>query len=109
MGSTTGSTTEDTRRSIQATAGDAMEQATSTARNLSEQAKSVAADAGVRAQELARRAREQAMTASDTLYQQGSRAGEYIARGVDEYPFTALLVAGMVGYGLAYLIHNRWS
>ena len=104
-----GNAAEETRRQVQATANEAIEQAKTVARNVGEQAKSVAADAGTRAQDLARRAREQAMVASDTLYEQGTRAGEYIARGVDEYPFTALLVAGAIGYGLAYLIHSRWS
>lgn len=48
-------------------------------------------------QVLARQAREQA-----------AQAGEYVARGVQEYPLSALLVAGLVGYGIAYLIHASW-
>jgi hypothetical protein len=50
---------------------------------------------------VARRAREQASMAT-------ARAGEYLARNVDEYPLPALLLAGFVGYGLGYLIHTRW-
>ena len=40
-------------------------------------------------QELAQQTREQA-----------SQAGEYLARNVQEYPFGALLIAGLVGYGI---------
>ena len=88
-------------------AGDTMEQARSTARNLGEQARSAMADPGATAQELARRAREQAGMAGDALYQQGARAGEYLTRNVNDYPLAALLVAGAIGYGLAYLIHAQ--
>ena len=87
----------------------AVDQAMTMARDVGEQARTIAADAGSRAQDLARRTRDQAMSAGDSLYQQGAKAGEYITRGVDEYPFTALLVAGAIGYGIAYLIHHRWS
>jgi hypothetical protein len=46
-------------------------------------------------QELAQQTREQA-----------SQTGEYLARHVQEYPFGALLIAGLVGYGIGYLIHG---
>ena len=88
-------------------AEDAMEQTSATVRHLSEQARTAIADPGATAQELARRAREQAAIAGDALYQQGTRAGEYLTRNVNEYPLVALLIAGAVGYGLAYLIHAR--
>ena len=47
---------------------------------------------------LTRQAREQAL-----------QAGEYVARNVQEYPFGALLLAGMLGYGIGHLFHDRWS
>ena len=89
------------------TAGGSMEQARSVARNVGEQAWSAATSAGTAAQDLARRARD--MSGADTLYQQGARAGEYLTRNVNEYPLAALLVAGAVGYGLAYLVHTQWQ
>jgi ElaB/YqjD/DUF883 family membrane-anchored ribosome-binding protein len=85
------------------------EQARSTVQNLGEQARAAMADPGATAQELARRTREQASMATDALYQQGTRAGEYLSRNVNEYPLAALLIAGAVGYGLAYLIHTQWQ
>src|SRR5437764_11746592 len=58
---------------------------------------------------VARNLSEQASAASGALYQQGARAGDYVSRNVNEYPLPALLVAGAVGYGLAYLIHTQWQ
>ena len=44
---------------------------------------------------MARQAREQA-----------SQAGEYLASKTQEYPLAAVLVAGLVGYVIGYLIHG---
>lgn len=41
--------------------------------------------------------------------QQAADAGDYLARNVNEYPFEALLVAGLIGYGLGFLIHSQWN
>ena len=96
-GATTGRNTATTPSPTESSAG-----------NLAELARSAMADPGATAQELARRAGEQAAMASDALYQQGTRAGEYLTRNVNEYPFAALLIAGAIGYGLGFLIHTRW-
>jgi ElaB/YqjD/DUF883 family membrane-anchored ribosome-binding protein len=92
-----------------AMASNMMEQAKAMARDVGEQARAAAADPGATAQDLARRAREQAAVASDALYQQGMRAGEYLTENVNEYPLTALLLAAAIGYGIAFLIHARWQ
>lgn len=103
----------ETGRKAMQTIGETMEQARTqvgtTARNASEQLWSATAEAGTRAQDLARQARDQLGPTADMLREQGSRAGEYLTRNVNEYPLTALVVAGLLGYGLAYLIHSRWS
>ena len=92
-----------------ATANQAMDQAKTMARNIGDQAAAAAADPAATAQDLARLAREQATVAGDVLYRQGQRAGEYLTHNVNEYPLTALLIAGMIGYGMAYLIHSQWQ
>lgn len=84
--------------------------ATEAARNAANRAAGQAAPAigkvtGV-AQDLANRAREQAGPAAQAVYDQGTRAGEYVTRNVHQYPATALLIAAAVGYGLAYLVHG---
>jgi hypothetical protein len=96
-----GPTTSDSSMATPSPAG-------STASNLGEQARSAIGEAGATAHELAQRAREQASMATEALYRQGTRAGEYLTRNVNEYPLAALLIAGAIGYGLAYLIHTRW-
>jgi hypothetical protein len=68
------------------------------ARNVGEQARTAAATA----QDLARRAGEQTV-------EQSQRAGEYLTRNVNEYPLAALMVAGAIGYGVAYLVHSNWQ
>ena len=50
------------------------------------------------AERLSRRAREQT-----------ARVGGYITRNTHEYPLGALLTAGLIGYGLGFLIHRSWS
>ena len=82
-----------------------MEQTKTMARHVGDQAWDLANTATSTAQNLARRAREQ----TDTLYQQGAHASEYLTRNVNEYPLTALLIAGAIGYGLGYLIHTGWT
>ena len=94
-----------TARRTSEMAGDAMEQAKTVARNVGEQAWSAAAQAGTTAQDLAQRARTQI----DPLYQQGMRAGEILTRNVNDYPLAALLIAGMIGYLTAFLIHRSWQ
>jgi ElaB/YqjD/DUF883 family membrane-anchored ribosome-binding protein len=48
----------------------------------------------------------QASQAATTVYQQGARAGGSVSRYAAEQPLTALLIAGAIGYGIAYLIHR---
>ncbi|HEX3953316.1 MAG TPA: hypothetical protein VHW90_07065 [Stellaceae bacterium] len=110
-GTTTGTTTgksrsEQDRSALAGIVGDTMNQAGTMARNAGEQAWSAAANVGSQAQDLARRVREQT---PDAVYEQSARASEYLTRNVNEYPLAALLIAGAVGYGIAYLVHTSWG
>jgi ElaB/YqjD/DUF883 family membrane-anchored ribosome-binding protein len=49
---------------------------------------------------------DQASQAASTVYEQGARAGSSVSRYTAEQPLTALLIAGAIGYGLAYLLHR---
>lgn len=95
--------------------GETINEAATMARNAGQQAWSAVSDASTAAQDLARQARDQAAAASDTLYQasdtlyqESARAGVYLRRNVNEYPLTALLISGAIGYLAAYLIHASW-
>ena len=57
-------------------------------------------DLGEHAQEVARRTRDQAAVTTKA-------AGDYLSRNAAANPLAALLVAGAVGYALAYLMHRR--
>ena len=86
---------------------DAQAGAATLARQASEAGRQAMAQAGEVIQGAARQASDQATQAATNLYQQGSRASDFISRYTAEQPVTALLVAGAIGYGLAFLIHRR--
>jgi ElaB/YqjD/DUF883 family membrane-anchored ribosome-binding protein len=94
--------TEKTVQDLRDTAGTAMDKAADLARK--------ASTAGVQAvdaiQGAARDVGNQASQAATTVYQQGARAGGSVSRYAAEQPLTALLIAGAIGYGIAYLIHR---
>ena len=48
----------------------------------------------------------QASQAATTVYEQGARAGASVSKYAAEQPLIALLIAGAIGYGIAYLIHR---
>lgn len=83
----------------EATERAAARDAATLARQASEAGKQAMAQAGEVIQGAAREA--------GNLYQQGSRAGDYITSYAAEQPVTAMLIAGAIGYALAFLIHRR--
>jgi hypothetical protein len=50
---------------------------------------------------------EQISDAATQTYKQGAQAADYVSRNTAEQPLLALLVAGAVGYAIAYMIHSR--
>lgn len=89
-----------------ASASDAVGRAASLARDASAAGTQAASQAGEVAQDVARQVSNQASQAATALYQQGSTAGTYVSRYAAEQPWTALLLAAAIGYGIAYLIHR---
>jgi hypothetical protein len=77
--------------------------ATSLARQASEAGRQAISQAGETMQGLTG---DRAGEVASNLYQQGLTAGGYISRFAAEQPIAALLMAGAIGYGLAYLIHR---
>ena|SRR5215469_2662741 len=82
-------------RDLQASAGEAVGKATDLAR----QATNTAVEAVAQASSVAR-------DAANEGYQRGARAGGYVLDFAREQPLAALLIAGAIGYGIAYLIHR---
>lgn len=48
-----------------------------------------------------------ASDAAAKAYQEGAHAADYLSRSTAEQPLLALMIAGTIGYGIAYLIHRR--
>lgn len=40
-------------------------------------------------------------------YQQGTQAADYLSHRTTAQPLLALLLAGAIGYGIAYLVHAQ--
>lgn len=92
---------------LRANAGEAVDEAIDLARTASTVGGQAVARAGEAIQGAAREVGNKAGEAATKLYQHGGRAGEYVSRYAADQPLTALLIAGALGYGLAYLIHRR--
>jgi len=84
-----------------------MATAADTVSNLAGKARTVAAETGNTIHDTAIEAGKRVGAAATETYRQGARAGEYVSRNTAEQPFLALLIAGMIGYGIAYLVHAR--
>jgi ElaB/YqjD/DUF883 family membrane-anchored ribosome-binding protein len=89
-------------RDLQKSAGAALDKAG----DLAQKASIAGAQAVDAVQGVARDVTGHASQTATAVYQQGARAGGSISRYAAEQPLTALLVAGAIGYGIAYLIHR---
>jgi ElaB/YqjD/DUF883 family membrane-anchored ribosome-binding protein len=89
-------------RDLQETAAAAVDKTADLARKVS----APAAQAADTVQGIARDVGNQVGQAASTVYEQGARAGSSVTRYTAEQPLAALVIAGAIGYGLAYLIHR---
>jgi len=80
--------------------------AVDTLSDLAGQARSAAAEAVNTIQGAAIDTGKHVRDAAAETYRQGARAGEYVSRNTAEQPMLALLIAGAIGYGIAYMIHR---
>ena len=89
-------------RDLQESAAAAVDKTADLARKVS----APAVHAADTIQGIARDVGNQVGQAASTVYDQGARAGGSVSRYTAEQPLTALVIAGAIGYGLAYLIHR---
>ena len=94
---------------VKAGTGEALEKASAMAGQASSAAGQAVAQTSEAIQGVAREMGAQAGQAATTMYQQGARAGGALSRYTAEQPLTALLIAGALGYALAYLIHRQYG
>lgn len=85
----------------------ALDQGKSMVQDLANQASEVGRQAVDQAGDFLQNAAPQTKEAASNLYQRGAQSGEYARQYAAEQPVAALLIAGAIGYGLAYLIHRR--
>lgn len=90
------------------------EEVTERARELAQQAASMAGEAASAlaearngAWDVAQKAGAGARGLADQAYRSSRQGAEELAGRVEERPLLALLVAGAIGYALAYLLHAR--
>jgi hypothetical protein len=89
-------------RDLQESAAAAVDKTADLARKVS----APAVQAADTIQGIARDVGNQVGQAASTVCDQGARAGGSVTRYTAEQPLTALVIAGAIGYGLAYLIHR---
>jgi ElaB/YqjD/DUF883 family membrane-anchored ribosome-binding protein len=77
------------------------------ASDLAGRAQTAAVQAGSTIRDAAIETSKQVSDAAAKTYAQGSQAAEYVSRQTAEQPLLALLVAGAIGYVIAYMIHSR--
>lgn len=109
LGARIGKLAQDTVDQSKSVLGDLQESAAAAVDKTADLARKVST-AGAQAvdavQGAARGVGNQASQAASTVYEQGARAGGSVSRYAAEQPLTALLIAGAIGYGLAYLVHR---
>jgi hypothetical protein len=82
-----------------------IETAVGTITDLTGKAQTAATEAGATARDAAIETAKQVGEAATTTSRQGVRAGEFVSQNTAEQPLLALLIAGAIGYGIAYMIH----
>jgi ElaB/YqjD/DUF883 family membrane-anchored ribosome-binding protein len=98
-----GDQVSDAAKNLKSGVTDAME----TGSDLAGRAQAAAVEAGGKIQSAATETAKQVSDAAAKTYAQGQRASEYVSRNTAEQPLLALLIAGAIGYGIAYMLHAR--
>jgi hypothetical protein len=75
--------------------------------NFAEKTRTVAAEAANTVHGATIEAGKTLSDAATEVHRQGVKAGEYLSQSTAEQPLLALLLAGAVGYAIAYLVHRR--
>jgi ElaB/YqjD/DUF883 family membrane-anchored ribosome-binding protein len=86
---------------------NSVKSAVDAASDLAGKAQTAAAEAGSTIQGAASETVRQVRDAAAKTYSQGAQAADYLSRNTAEQPLLAILLAGAVGYAIAYLIHSR--
>jgi len=81
--------------------------ATESVSDLAGKAGTAAAEAASTIQGAASETAKQVSDAAAKTYKQGAQAAEYLSHKTAEQPLVALLIAGAVGFSIAYMLFRR--
>jgi ElaB/YqjD/DUF883 family membrane-anchored ribosome-binding protein len=102
-----GKTANETVQRVGAQVQPALDHGKAAVQDLANRASAAGRQAVDQAGELIEGVAPQVREAASNLYDQGSRSGERVRQYVAQEPLASMLIAGLIGYGLAYLIHRR--
>jgi ElaB/YqjD/DUF883 family membrane-anchored ribosome-binding protein len=85
----------------------ALDRGRAAVQDLANQASEVGRQVADRAGEFIEGVAPRARQVASNLYDQGSRSGKYVRQYATEQPVTALLLAGLIGFTLGYLVRGR--
>jgi ElaB/YqjD/DUF883 family membrane-anchored ribosome-binding protein len=97
----------DDASKLAAKASERIDSASQQAKDMAQRAAQTVQETSTAAWDVAQKASAQAREAAGEAYAQGERAARDLARRVEEQPLAALMIAGAVGYAMAYLLHGR--
>jgi ElaB/YqjD/DUF883 family membrane-anchored ribosome-binding protein len=84
----------------------AFDQGKAVVQDLANQASEIGRQAVDRAGEFVEGVAPQARQAASNLYEQGARSGAYVREYAAQEPVVAMLIAGMIGFALGYLLRG---
>jgi ElaB/YqjD/DUF883 family membrane-anchored ribosome-binding protein len=102
-----GKTANDAAQHIGEQLQPALDQGKAAVQDLANRASETVRQAMDQAGEFVEGVAPQARQVASNLYDQGSRSGQYVRQYAAQEPFAAMLVAGLIGFTLGYLIRGR--
>ena len=99
--------TKDAAQQASKTANETVQRVGEQLQPALDQGKAAVQDLANRASAAGRQAVDQGGEVASNLYEQGSRSSEYVRQYATEQPLTALLIAGLIGFTLGYLVRGR--
>jgi uncharacterized protein YjbJ (UPF0337 family) len=94
---------------LQRDVGEAQGQIGDAANSVADKASEFVGRTGSSLRDAAGTVRQGANHASETVYDAGARAGQYVGRSVQQQPLLALIGAAIIGYVVGFLIHSAAS
>jgi hypothetical protein len=97
----------DDANKLAAKASDRIDTPSQQAKEMAQRTAQAAHETSEAGWDVAQKASARAREVAGEAYAQGERTARELARRVEEQPLAALLIAGAVGYAMAYLLHGR--